>query len=752
MADVTVEGSVSASTPDTAGPSLVAVNSTTLYAFYHLSSSFQYRKSTDGGATWAAGVDIITGITPAACAVWFDKWTPGNTGTVVHMIYKGGTSQGLSYNSLQTSTDTLSGIIVIATGTLLVPTSHSITLTVGGNLLVCVCANTNAGTWKSTATGASASFSSIAACHETSGADYVQLFPANLADTDDAWALFWDASADELSLKTYDDSANSWAETSIATSMVEASTANGGHTGFCGTIKHSNGHLFVAAWSELDTATAGTADLKTWDITDSGTITAKTDVLTNVFDQYGCALYYDNTNGDTYCFYLGNGSGDNYQATVSVFYKKSTDGMATWGTQTAYSEGAADDYRNVWCDKGNQSAAQGLVGAMWWDDDDNDYWFNAVNAIVTAVGGTTATIASLLDEVSAALSVNQYDQVTVGATVDELTASLNVYEASSPRIESVLDELQSLLNLNQTQQVTIASTLDELTCSISVNMAPTVTIAASVDEVTASLNVDQSTPVSLTIASTLDELQASLSVEQTDQVTIGALLDEVSAALNVNQTQQVTIGATVDELTASLSLEQRILLTIASVIDETTASLNAEQRYLLTIGATLDEATASLTLEQRILLSVVSALDELQASVNAQQSQQVTIGAMVDELTASLPIDQRILLTIASVLDEAVGSFVVSQTGLLTIASLLDELTASLDVSLLNFIFPELGKILMALDRNEALFALQGLDATETLRALARDETLFALTGYEGVETLRALDRDETLNPLEART
>ena len=369
-----------------------------------------------------------------------------------------------------------------------------------------------------------------------------------------------------------------------------------------------------------------------------------------------------------------------------------------------------------------------------------------------AAGSVTATIASLLDELTASLNVNQSDFVTITSNVDEVTASLNVYMAPSPNINAVLDELQAALAVNQTQQVTIASVLDELTCSITLDMAPTVTVAASVDEVVASLNLDQSTPVSLTIASTLDELQAAMSVGQRDDVTIASLLDELTASLNVNQAQQVTIGATVDELTTSLSLDQRILMTIASVIDEAAASLNAEQRYLLTIGATLDEVTANLTLEQRILLSVASALDELQASVNAQQTQQVTLSASVDEIAASLSLEQQVLMTVVSVIDEAVGSFAVNQTNVLTIEALLDELTASLDVSLLNFIFPELGKILMALDRNETLFALRGLDATETLMALARDDTLFALQGYDGVETLRALDRDEALNPLEART
>jgi len=363
---------------------------------------------------------------------------------------------------------------------------------------------------------------------------------------------------------------------------------------------------------------------------------------------------------------------------------------------------------------------------------DNTGTTNDPKLVVThASAGTTATIASLVDEITAALSVNQYDRVTIASSVDELTASLNAYMAPSPRITSALDELQALLNVSQTHQVTIGATLDEMTCSISLNMAPTATIAATVDELTASLNVDQASGALLTVAAALDELQAALSAEQIDLVTVGALLDEVSASLNVEQPYQVTVGSSVDEITAALSVNQ------------------AQQ---VTIGATVDEISASLSLEQRILLSVASALDELQTSLNAQQTQQLTVGATVDELTASLSLEQRVYMTIAGVIDEAVGSFAVNQTNVLTIEALLDELTASLDVSLLNFIFPEIGKILMALDRNETLFPLRGLDATQTLMALARAETLFALQGYDGIETLRALDRDETLNPLEART
>lgn len=41
-------------------------------------------------------------------------------------------------------------------------------------------------------------------------------------------------------------------------------------------------------------------------------------------------------------------------------------------------------------------------------------------------------------------------------------------------------------------------------------------------------------------------------------------------------------------------------------------------------------------------------------------------------------------------------------------------------------------------------------EAGLTLYALNRNEALFPLQGYDGIETLRGLDQDQTLSPLEA--
>ncbi len=86
--------------------------------------------------------------------------------------------------------------------------------------------------------------------------------------------------------------------------------------------------------------------------------------------------------------YLGDDdSADAYLSTVQVFYKVSTDGGATWGSEVAYSEDAADDFRCLTCDLGG---TESLWSMSWYDDDDNDLFFGVTNSIeitAPAVGG-----------------------------------------------------------------------------------------------------------------------------------------------------------------------------------------------------------------------------------------------------------------------------------------------------------------------------------------------------------------------------
>jgi hypothetical protein len=155
----------------------------------------------------------------------------------------------------------------------------------------------------------------------------------NSSDNQDILAIFWDASADEISRVNYDDSANTWTETSISTGMVDQ-VANGfAFPHFAATTDLTNNQIVLIAWNGIDTANA---DLKCWTITESA-ITGKTDVVTNGTDDQGvAALGIDTNTNNWYAFYVGKSDGsETYPTATNVYMKISADSGTTWSTETA---------------------------------------------------------------------------------------------------------------------------------------------------------------------------------------------------------------------------------------------------------------------------------------------------------------------------------------------------------------------------------------------------------------------------------
>ncbi len=361
------------------------------YIFYLTSANdLYYHKTTDGGATWATDTVIEAG-SVSCFSIWFDKWTPGDSGTVIHIVWFEAGADDILYNSLDTADDSLSGEIIInasfATGLKSTRTSNyiSITKASGGNLYMQAIAfatsedfqrSTDAGAnWTARTTGAEGAV------------DMFALVPDDLAaDSADIAMVFWDTSADELSFKKYDDSANSWGETSISGSMTETNTANG----FSVAVRHSDGAILVAAWTQLDNAAS---DLKFWDIDPATpTITVKTDVITDSDDCYGAAVFIDQNNDDIYVAYVGQDDGaQTWTATVDCHYSKSDDGGGTWGGETTYSVNTADDLRHVSAGHSTPGSAAGLFQPVFYNDDLGDIFVNVTNSLdLTPAAGDTS--------------------------------------------------------------------------------------------------------------------------------------------------------------------------------------------------------------------------------------------------------------------------------------------------------------------------------------------------------------------------
>jgi hypothetical protein len=325
------------------GRALIRTGPATLYAVTVSRQTgtavVHWRKSIDNGATWITGGQVGT-LSVVAFAVWFDQWTPGDSGTKIHIWHIETDLDDVRYNSLDTATDTVSSVVTVAALASATTAAYlSGCKARGGNLYVAfdIDGGTETGFYRSTDGGAV--FGARTNVNEGGAGDLYQLVPGNYADSQDIDAVFWDASADELSLKTHDDSANSWAEASISTGMVEVAKATCSPQ-FSSMVRHSDGHLIVLAWNGHDT---GTDDLKCWDINGSGSITAKTDVITNVDDCQGALLFIDQSTDDLYAFYLGKSDGSETVGTsVGVYGKRSTDGGATWGTEFSLGYDLAD--------------------------------------------------------------------------------------------------------------------------------------------------------------------------------------------------------------------------------------------------------------------------------------------------------------------------------------------------------------------------------------------------------------------------
>ena len=345
MAEVVVEAAMLAGT-SRGMRALVFVNQTTGYMFgINGDSDLDYMKTTDGGASWGTATDVFTGSVDSF-DVWYDQWTPGNTGRIIHIAYTENGTDDVAYTSLNTVDDTQTADVDILAGTSAVAARGVFTTIAksrGGNLYVGfdMDAGVEKGMYKSTDNGAT--WSAMTDPVEAT-LDQFKLYPANAADSNDMWLLYDDDSTTELTVKTYDDSANTFGESAALTFDNEPTDATGQY-GFDGSIRHSDGHLIFAFFNAYD---AAGEDFLCYDW-DGTTATALTALTTNIDDMYYPSVYLNQDQPDyIYIAYIGKSDGSETLATTaSVFYALSKDRGITWTKDAPYSA-SSTDYRQTW--------------------------------------------------------------------------------------------------------------------------------------------------------------------------------------------------------------------------------------------------------------------------------------------------------------------------------------------------------------------------------------------------------------------
>src|SRR3990170_394507 len=281
-----------------------------------------FKKSSDGGRTWSPSTLIFVG-SALALSVWYDRWSNIAAG-LIHCAYTDSGVDDTLYRTINTeSSDALSTQTAIFAGaTALAGGQLSITRSRGGNVYcrTCIDAGAEGGFFRllnaNVPNGAWDAARTINEALATT--DQMILLPGWAADNQDIMAFFWDASAEEISRQLYDDSANSWSETSIATSMTDQ-VATTAFPHFSAAVDIANSRNLLIAWSAVD---ALNADLRCWHVTESA-ITEVTNVVQDSVDDQGlCAISIDTNTEDWYVFYGGKSNGvETFPSTINVYSK-----------------------------------------------------------------------------------------------------------------------------------------------------------------------------------------------------------------------------------------------------------------------------------------------------------------------------------------------------------------------------------------------------------------------------------------------
>ncbi len=332
--------SVTSTSHNGATPTTVFISDQIGYTFFISSTNTcVYSKTTNGGASWSSTVTVDSQTDCLGVGIWYDQWTPGDsTGTYIHIVTFDSGSDDLWYARLNTSNDTLTTPVnasgagqggAFASGTNLA----SITKGTDGTLYIgilgsdsFVLESTDGTAWSEAGTGATI-FGTTA--------DFLILMPLSGGNI---MAIRWLIAADDIQSRVWDGSSWGAGWTTVDANAADNTTYDGA---FGATVDKSTGNIYLAYAADIVTLGAND-DIRTA-VYSGGAWSAKTDVLTNDTKGItGAKIARDENNGNIYALYSAR-TGSSTATTGNVYYKKSTDGMTSWGAETGPVNTSSDD-------------------------------------------------------------------------------------------------------------------------------------------------------------------------------------------------------------------------------------------------------------------------------------------------------------------------------------------------------------------------------------------------------------------------
>lgn len=420
-------------------PNVVFISDQVGYAFYVDTGvdNVSYSKTTDGGTSWGADVDMLstmgTDLNWAAVAVWYDQWTPGDTsGTLIHIAAVNATDDDVYYASLDTNGDVRlnpNTVITGTTGTVFTPAgdgSPFITKATDGDLFAGAC-----GTFSSvvqcvmhTSTDVGANWGGdIGHSSWNDDDDSIQFFPLSGGDI---LAIFQDDTANTISTRVYDQSTGWDGSALLNRALTDSATYD---ISWGAALNKSTGNVYLA-FSNAIALDSTTNDIEVWKYTESSrTWGQKTNVL-NDTEAYQASVSLDANTGDIYVTYAQGNGGADVADDSDIFYVKSTDDGSNWGSPIQLNSTANLD---LWFVRTNMYSDSRLY-SVWYDNTGNDLYGETVadlwaweqaayrffnNANGTDVGSvlgnqdTAATLASTGDAFRLRLLLHNTGQIPI---------------------------------------------------------------------------------------------------------------------------------------------------------------------------------------------------------------------------------------------------------------------------------------------------------------------------------------------------
>lgn len=368
-AEVAVDTTVFATNASTltGSPTAVWITDQKGFVFYiGTEGDLEMASTTNGGTTWAVtnAVDSVNTTDVVNYAIWWDGWTaPGTTTAYIHIATTDTSVDDIYYTRVDTNSGTSSATVVTTTqaGTCVAGSCY-VSITKASNNVLYVATADTADSWVdscSTTCTSTVNWSERTSAYTgTLGDDFPLLAP--IPGTNNIMLVWWDISLDDVIAREYSATSSTWGATTTLNATAEDNTTYDAQLMGI-SVSTSTGKIALVYTDDTDDYVTQDHDIDFWTYASSTGWVQGTDVVTDASGGLtGAKITYDVRSNVWFAIYSRRTTIGTL-TTGNIYYRRSTDGGATWGSELGPVNDNTDDINSL--TTGITSSER--IGAWW---------------------------------------------------------------------------------------------------------------------------------------------------------------------------------------------------------------------------------------------------------------------------------------------------------------------------------------------------------------------------------------------------